>query len=107
MSNTRHRQRHRRRRLGDELLREVQQARAADTASRAEIALQRVPGVIEPDHGQLWRVLKKIEHSGECVWRIVEAIDCDDDEKAMIAQAVNASLAGMSRVSRRYDYAKA
>jgi hypothetical protein len=56
----------------------------------------------------LWELLRDIERSSLCVWDVARAIDCTEDELAMIAQVVAPHLANMTDVSvfRRHARAK-
>jgi hypothetical protein len=92
MSRSRSRSRQRRRRLEAGLREAVAEAREADAR-----AARGVPGT--HGHGKLWQLLQDIERSGLCVWDVAKAIECSEDERAMIAQVVAPALAGMTRVS--------
>ena len=99
MSRSRSRECKRRKRLaalGEALIK----ARAVD----AEEAKASSP---KPGHGAFWQALRNIERSRDCVWRVVQGIDCDEDERAMSAQVVACPLAAMSRVSARLRFARA
>jgi hypothetical protein len=67
----------------------VMAARSADAnPGSCEVVLRR--------KSELERLLREIERSDDCVWRIVKVIDCSEDERAMIAQIVAPALAGMT-----------
>lgn len=85
MSNSRSRACKRRKRLEAGLREAFIRARTIDADGVKTLTGRR-------DNGELWKLLRDIERSGLCVWKVARAIRCTEDELAMIAQAV---LAGM------------
>jgi hypothetical protein len=89
MSRSRSRACKRFKRLEASLCEAVTEARSADAKAAKSLP-------VTSGHGALWNVLKEIERSNLRVWQIVEAIQCSEDEIAMIMQVVAPDLAGMT-----------
>lgn len=101
MSRTINRARQRRRRLEESLREAIIRARDAD----ARAAQEHVP---TPGNGEFWRLLKELDRRDLRLWDVAGAVACTDEEKAMIAQAVDPYLAGLTpgSVFHRRDRAK-
>jgi len=101
MSRSRSRETHRRRHLEAGLREAVRKARNAD--KKAATVLPVTPG-----HGELWRLLCDIERAGLRLWDVARAVRFDEDERAMLAQAVASHLAATTpgSVLRRHRLAK-
>ena len=89
MSRSRSRACQRRRRLEAGLREAVKRARTSDAAGANTPTETR-------ENGALWKLLRDIERSNLCVWDVARAIQCTEDELAMIAQIVAPHLAAMT-----------
>ncbi len=109
MSRSRNRACKRRRRLKNEIREVLRQAReyGERMAIRQAQAARSQRLLPKPrfDNGPLYCLLRDLERSGVCVWRLAKDIDCNEDEMAMIAQVVAPHLAGMTpgNILRRPD----
>jgi hypothetical protein len=89
MSRTETRARQRRRRIEQGLQEAVIAARTADAQAAQDPALT-------PGHGALWRLLQDVNRSDLRVWDLVRMLPLTEEERQMIAQAVNPQLAGLT-----------
>lgn len=101
MSRTLSRKRKRLTRREIELRDAVIKARMDDVEAAKTLPLTTV-------NGALWQLLRDIDSADLCIWDVARVVHCTEDERFMLAQAVDKYLSGSTAGSarRRHERAK-